>query len=255
MDTPVVISTLAAAAPPSKSGIPAGNALRLDDALRIMLVRSANDIAIAIAETVSGNVNDFVDAMNKETNALGMTGTRFSNPNGLDADDQVTTARDMAVLALAVSYRHKEYADFFRMPFITLNRKQLPNTNELIGKYSGIDGMKTGYICSSGFNLVASASRNGKRFISVILGASTRGDRATMSRALLDLGFSGRAPKVSNLRSLKSSEAAPVIDPPACARPKPQSQKTTISKKQTQSKITTPPKASSQTVRPQTKRF
>jgi len=217
LSDPVVISPLAAAALPSKSGIPAGNAVRLDEALRIMLVRSANDMAIAIAEAVNGNVETFVSAMNEEAAKLNMSGTNFRNPNGLDADDQVTTARDMAVLALAVSKQHQAYADFFRTPFITLNGKQLANTNELIGKYPGIDGMKTGFTCGSGFNLVASATQNGKRFISVVMGARKKADRTTMSRALLDLGFSGNAPVLSNLRSLKSSGPVKATNTSVCS--------------------------------------
>jgi D-alanyl-D-alanine carboxypeptidase len=218
MDSTVVISANAAAAPPSASGIAAGHAIRLDEALRIMLVRSTNDIAIAVAETVRGNVTDFVAAMNAEAADLGMSGTRFRNPNGLDHDEQVTTARDMAVLVLAISRRHAAYADLFRIPFITLNGKQMPNTNELIGKYQGIDGMKTGYTCSSGWNLAASASQDGRRYISVVLGAKSKADRTTMTRALLDLGFSGKAPKIANLRNMKSNGIAEADDASVCGR-------------------------------------
>jgi D-alanyl-D-alanine carboxypeptidase len=218
MDSMVVISANAAAAPPSKSGIAAGLAIRLDEAMRIMLVRSANDIAVAIAETVKGNVPDFVAAMNDEAARLGMSATRFRNPNGLDDDEQVTNARDMAVLALAISRRHAGYADLFRVPFVTLNGTTLPNTNDLLGKYRGIDGMKTGYTCSAGWNLTASASQDGRRYISVVLGAKSKADRTTLSSGLLDLGFSGKATKVGNVRSMKAQGVTEASDAEVCGR-------------------------------------
>lgn len=218
MNSQVVISSRAAETPPSSSGIPRGSAISLEEALRIMLVRSANDIAVAIAESVSGDVGSFVAEMNREARSLGMSGTRFANPSGLHDPNQVSTARDLAVLALAIGRRHTANADLFMTPFITLNGTRLPNTNEMMGQYPGIDGMKTGYICASGFNLVATATRNGRRLVSIVLGAPNKVARAGQTSTLLDAGFSGRSEKVSNLREMKTDAPGRVLDPPSCTK-------------------------------------
>lgn len=202
--SPVQISSAAAAVPPSKIGLPVGHALRLEDALRVMLVRSTNDIAYAIAETVGGSHDQFVASMNAEATRLGMTGTRFINAHGLHDDRQVTNARDMAVLAIAVMRAHRDHSDLFRTPFVTVMNRRMKNTNDLLGKYPGIDGMKTGYVCASGFNLVASASRNGHQLVSVVMGAPSARQRGEITSALLDIGFSGAKSPVGNLRTVKA---------------------------------------------------
>lgn len=191
LDTPVVISAHAAAQPPSKLGLPAGRSLRLEDALRIMLVRSTNDLAVAVAETLGGTEAGFVRAMNAETVRLGMHSTYFVNANGLHDPRQVTTARDMAVLAIAIERSHKAHLDMFATPMLTVSGKRMKNTNPLMGAYDGIDGMKTGYVCASGFNLVATAHRGSRRLVAVVLGAPSGKARGEEAAVLLDGGFSG----------------------------------------------------------------
>lgn len=211
LDAPVVISARAAAQPPSRLGLPVGHALRLEDALRVMMVRSANDLAVAVAEAVGGSEGDFVIAMNAEAERLGMSGTRFTNASGLPDERQVSNARDLALLAMAIQRYHQDRYDLFRTPFVTVNGKTLKNTNALLGRYPGMDGMKTGYICASGFNLVASATRDGRRLISVVLGASDVNDRSEQASALLDRGFAG-LPPISNIRDAKADAPVGVVD-------------------------------------------
>ena len=192
LDTPVVMSALAASQPPSKLGLKVGETLRLEDALRIMLVRSTNDLAVAIAEALAGGSQArFVQAMNAEAVRLKMDATYFTNANGLHDPRQVTTARDMAVLAIVVQRQHARYLDMFNAPGISVDGKRLKNTNPLIGKYPGIDGMKTGYVCASGFNLVATANRGGRHLVAVVLGAPSGKARGEEAASLLDGGFSG----------------------------------------------------------------
>jgi len=185
-----------------------------------MLVRSTNDVAVAIAEAVAGSHESFVAAMNAEAARLGMSGTRFTNANGLHDDRQVTNARDMAVLAIAVIRAHEDRADLFRTPFVSMMGKRLKNTNDLLGKYPGIDGMKTGYVCASGFNLVASAQRGGKQLVSVVLGSPGTKQRGDTTRGLLDLGFSGAAVPQGSLRAVRATAPAAAMDlrPYRCGR-------------------------------------
>lgn len=192
LDTPVAISAYAAAQPPSKLGLAAGETLRLEDALRVMLVRSTNDVAVAIAETLGGGSEaTFVRAMNAEAVRLRMDATYFVNANGLHDPRQVTTARDMAVLALTILKSHRRHIDLFATPAVTVAGRRMKNTNTLLGTYPGIDGMKTGYVCASGFNLVATARRGGRQLIAVVLGAPNVRQRAATASAMLETGFSG----------------------------------------------------------------
>lgn len=192
LDTPVRMTAHAAAQPPSKLGLPVGEALRLEDAVRIMLVRSTNDVATAIAETLGGGSEArFVQAMNAEAVRLRMDATYFVNANGLHDPRQVTTARDLAVLAITIQRSHARYLGMFSAPGISVDGKRLKNTNPLVGKYPGIDGMKTGYVCASGFNLVATAVRGGRHLVAVVLGAPSGRARGEQAAALLDNGFAG----------------------------------------------------------------
>ncbi|WP_147181235.1 MULTISPECIES: D-alanyl-D-alanine carboxypeptidase family protein [Alphaproteobacteria] len=181
----VVMSEKAAAQPASKMYYKPGSQLTLDSALKILLVKSANDIAVAIGERVGGTLDNFVARMNADAQALGMTSSRFVNPNGLPGTGQYTTARDLAVLAVALRREFPQYAGYFALEGINTGKKEYPNYNLLIGRFDGADGMKTGYICASGFNQVSSATRNGRTVVSVVLGADSLGARADMSADLL----------------------------------------------------------------------
>lgn len=189
LETPVVMSKNAAGEPPSKMFYKPGQAVTLDSALKMMLIKSANDIAVAIGETVAGSEPAFVNQMNAEAKRIGMTSSHFINPNGLPGAGQYTTARDLAVLAITIKREFPEYAPYFAYEGFTTGKKNYPNFNMLIGRFDGADGMKTGFICASGFNQVSSATRNGRAVVSVVLGADSLGGRADESARLLQLGL------------------------------------------------------------------
>lgn len=191
LTSPVVVSKNALAEPPSKMGYKVGTVINLDNALKMMIVRSANDIAVAIAETVGGTESRFVAMMNAEAARLGMNGTHFVNPNGLPASGQVTTARDLAVLSRTVWMEFPQYREYFRITAIKAGRKTLKSYNTLLETYRGTNGMKTGFVCASGFNIVASATRNGRTLMAVVLGETSSLARAETAAELLDRGFNG----------------------------------------------------------------
>lgn len=211
LTSPVKISQNALNQAPSKMGFKVGTVLNVDNALKMMLVKSANDIAVAIAETVGGNEASFVAAMNAEAARLGMASTRFNNPNGLPNDGQVSTARDLAVLAQAVWAEFPGYREYFRIPAIKAGKKILRSPNTLLEHFRGANGMKTGFICASGFNVVASAERNGRTLIAVVLGAMSSTQRTEAAGRLLNQGFamwSGPTkPKLAAFRSGPSGGA------------------------------------------------
>ncbi len=189
LTSPVKISSNALAQAPSKMGFKVGTVLNVDNALKMMLVKSANDIAVAVAETVGGNERGFVAMMNAAAVRLGMRSTHYANPNGLPDDGQITTARDLAVLARAIWTEFPEYRELFRIPAIRAGKRILRSQNALLERYHGTNGMKTGFVCASGFNIVANASRFGRTMMVVVLGASSSKDRSEMAAALLNQGF------------------------------------------------------------------
>ena len=189
LDTLLTVSPVAASQSPSKMGFRPGTQVTVDNALKMMMVKSANDMAVVLAEGVGGSIDGFSAMMNQTAQQLGMTQTSYVNPNGLPADGQITSARDLAILARAIIRDLPEYEYFVHIPSIRFGRRVTQNFNKLIGRYPGADGFKTGFICASGYNLVASATRNGKRLIAVVLGASSgtdaRGARRATARARL----------------------------------------------------------------------
>jgi len=188
-DTKVVCSQKATMQAPSKLGLPVGGAITLDVALKVLIVKSANDVAVMIAETVAGSEEAFVARMNEAAQHLGMTRTTFTNVNGLPDERQVTTARDLAKLARAIIVEFPEHADLFSLAQVQVGKKTMRTHNSLLVSLPGADGMKTGFICESGFNVVASATRGGRKLVAVILGepsVASRNDRAT---DLLEKGF------------------------------------------------------------------
>jgi D-alanyl-D-alanine carboxypeptidase len=190
LDTLFTVSPVAASQSPSKMGFRPGTQVTVDNALKMMLVKSANDMAVVLAEGVGGSIDGFSAQMNQAAQRLGMTQTSYVNPNGLPADGQITSARDLAILARAIIRDLPEYEYFVHIPSIRFGRKITQNFNKLIGRYPGADGFKTGFICASGYNLVASATRNGRRLIAVVLGASSGQMRAVRAAQLLERGFS-----------------------------------------------------------------
>ncbi|WP_442204570.1 D-alanyl-D-alanine carboxypeptidase family protein [Rhizobium sp. RAF56] len=203
LETPVVMSKHSSAQPPAKMFFKPGQKMTLDNALKMMLVKSANDLAMAIAETVGGSEQGFVVRMNAEAARLGMSSTHFINPNGLPGKGQYTTARDLAVLSVALRREFPQFAGYFALEGFTNGVKQVPNINMLIGRFDGADGMKTGFICASGFNQVASATRNGRTLISVVLGTDSLAARADASANMLEKGFTSQFPNADTLQSLR----------------------------------------------------
>src|SRR6516162_3955571 len=189
-DTVFTYGPNAAAQQPSKMGFKVGTQVTVDNALKMMLVHSANDMAVVLAEGVSGSIDKFADEMNASARRLGMTQTSYVNPNGLPADEQITSARDLAILARALIREFPEYDSYWHIGAIKFGKRIYRNTNKLIDAYPGADGMKTGFICASGFNLVATATRGNKRLIAVVLGAPSSAVRATKAAQLLESGFS-----------------------------------------------------------------
>ena len=160
LDTLFTVSPNAASQSPSKMGFRAGTQLTVDNALKMMMVKSANDMAVVLAEGVGGSIDGFSAMMNQTAQKLGMTQTNYVNPNGLPADEQITSARDLAILARAIIKDLPEYEYFVHIPSIRYGRRVTQNFNKLIGRYPGADGFKTGFICASGYNLVASATHD-----------------------------------------------------------------------------------------------
>jgi D-alanyl-D-alanine carboxypeptidase len=214
LDTLLTVSPVAASQSPSKMGFKPGTQVTVENALAMMMVKSANDMAVVLAEGVGGSIDGFAAQMNQTAQRLGMTQTSYVNPNGLPAEGQVTSARDLAILARAVIRDLPEYEYFYHIPAIRFGRRVTNNFNHLIGRYPGADGFKTGFICASGYNLVGSATRNGKRLIAVVLGSSSGHARAVRAAQLLERGFASNGlawlrPSLGTVDNLVPIDASP----------------------------------------------
>jgi D-alanyl-D-alanine carboxypeptidase len=215
LDSLFTVSPNAVAQSPTKMGFPVGTQVTVDNAIKMLMVKSANDMAVVLAEGVSGSIENFAAEMNRNAKALGMTQTNYVNPNGLPADEQITSARDLAILARALIREFPEYDYYWHLPGIKMGKRVVRNYNTLLGRYPGADGMKTGFICASGFNLVATATRDGRRLIAVVLGAPSGGVRAVQAAHLLEQGFTSSplswlTPSLGAVESLVPVDAAPV---------------------------------------------
>jgi D-alanyl-D-alanine carboxypeptidase len=188
-DTLFTVSRNALAQSPTKMGFSVGTQVTVDNALKMMMVKSANDMAVLLAEGVDGSIENFAEDMTNTAHRLGMSQSNFVNPNGLPADGQITSARDLAILARALIHDFPEYNFYWHIPAIKWGRRVVRNYNTLLGRYPGADGMKTGFICASGFNLVATATRNGRQLIAVVLGSPSGAARAVKAAELLESGF------------------------------------------------------------------
>ena len=212
LDQTLNVSDLASSQPPSKVGMKAGTSITLDLALQMLLVYSANDMAYVLAEGASGNYHDFAKLMNAEAARLGMTATHYVNPNGLFDPQQVTTARDIGVLASAILRDFPEHAHYFSQAAVSLGKRQLLNRNSLLRKMKTADGMKTGFVCSAGFNLVASATNNGRKLIAIVLGASGGRERADLAEMMLTSGFAKPPqPQQTRLSAVSNMQIGAVV--------------------------------------------
>ena len=188
-NTLLSVSRNAAAQQPTKMGFKIGTRITLDNALKMLMVKSANDMAVTIAEGVGGSIEGFADLMNANASRLGMTQSHFVNPNGLPAENHVTSARDLGILARALIREFPESDFYWHIHAIQYGNRVMRNYNSLLDRYPGADGMKTGFICSSGYNVVATATRNGRRLIAIVLGSYSGAVRAQKAAALLERGF------------------------------------------------------------------
>lgn len=189
LDDRVVFSPRAAAQPPTKLGVRAGDSISVDEAMKALATKSANDAAVALAEKLAGTEQRFAALMTLRARELGMTDTNFANASGLPDSRQVSTARDIAILSRAVMRDYPQYYKLFSLQYFNFRGQTMRNHNGLLHRMDGVDGLKTGFINASGFNLAASAVRDGRRLIAVVLGGPTSRARDNNAESLLLTGF------------------------------------------------------------------
>lgn len=203
--TKIRFSAHAVGQKPSKLDVDEGSEIEALDAIKALITKSANDVAVAVAEHVGGSEERFAQLMTQKARQLGMKSTTFRNASGLPDPGQVTTARDMIVLALRLQDDFARHYHLFSTRYFTFNGDTYRNHNSLLFRYPGLDGMKTGYIRASGFNLVASARRGGKHVVAVVFGGATAGKRNNAMRGFLDVGLA----KASSVKTRRPT--APLI--------------------------------------------
>ncbi len=186
LDTEMSVSAEAASQAPTKLGVKPGQTLEVEDAIKALVTKSANDAAVVIAEHLAGDEDEFAKLMTRKARALGMSKTTYKNASGLPDDDQVTTARDQALLGLAIQERFPRYYRYFSTPSFSWRGNGMRNHNKLLGRVAGVDGIKTGYTHASGFNLVTSMRRGNRHLVAVVLGGPTGGQRDARMASLLD---------------------------------------------------------------------
>ena len=210
LDTRLPVSARAASRPPSRIGLRAGQTIALRDAIRTLAVKSANDVATVIAEYFSGSEQRFARLMTARARALGMTRTTFRNASGLPDRRQRTTARDVATLSLALYKRFPHHVHYFASRSVTFRGQRYRNTNRLLAFYPGMNGIKTGYIHASGYNLAASVERDGMHVIAVVMGGKTARRRNDRVRVLLDRTLVQAAETRDFLASVRRPRPRPV---------------------------------------------
>ena len=219
-------SAYAASQPPSRLGLVQGETLSVNDAIIALSTVSANDVAVVLAERLAGDEQDFAAKMTLRAQSLGMTGTRFENASGLPNSAQVTNARDMAILGYRLLQDFPQRFDFFAVRTLTYKGKTRSSTNRLLASYAGTDGIKTGFTCGSGYNLVASVHRGTQRLIGVVLGKGSSAARSSRMKNLLNLGFKklksvevgADVGSLTNLIAIKSTAAPVRFNASECGR-------------------------------------
>ena len=190
LDDYLIVSQAAANAEPVKLGLAAGSKIRVEDAIKALAVYSANDVARVLAENLKGGQEEsFADLMTRVAREIGLTSTNFENSSGLPNDDHMSTARDIALLSMAVYKHFPQYWHFFGIKSWTYNGKTYTNGNRLLTSFNGCDGMKTGYTKKSKYSLVATAHRGDNHLMSVVLGAENKDVRANVAAQMLNRGF------------------------------------------------------------------
>jgi D-alanyl-D-alanine carboxypeptidase len=212
LDTPLKVSAHATEQAPSKLGAKAGETITVDEAIKAVVTRSANDIAVAIAENLGGEEDAFAKLMTQKAHALGMSHTTYVNASGLPDDDQVTTARDLALLGRAIQERFPRYYRYFALREFVYHGVRIRNHDHLLGAVGGVDGIKTGYTRASGFNLVTSVHRDGRYVVAVVLGGRSAFERDAHMRDLIN----------AHIRQASLHHTAPVLAEEAEQQPDPQ---------------------------------
>jgi len=186
LDTPLRVSEHAAEQAPTKLELKPDQTIEVEDAIRGLVTKSANDAAVVIAEAIGGDEHEFAEMMTRKAHALGMSRTVYRNASGLPNDEQITTARDQALLGRVIQQRFPRYYGYFATPSFTYHGMSMLNHNKLLGRVEGVDGIKTGYTQASGFNLVASVRRSNRHIVSVVLGGSSAAARDARMRSLIE---------------------------------------------------------------------
>ncbi|MBE6457809.1 MAG: D-alanyl-D-alanine carboxypeptidase [Alphaproteobacteria bacterium] len=218
LDDYLIVSAAAANAEPVKLGLAAGSKIRVEDAIKALAVYSANDVARVLAENLKGGQEEsFADLMTRVAQQIGLTNTNFENSSGLPNDDHLSTARDIALLSMAVYKHFPQYWHFFGIKSWTYNGKTYTNGNRLLTSFNGCDGMKTGYTKKSKYSLVATAHRGNTHLMSVVLGAENKDVRANVAAQMLNRGFTmlgdGSAPVVRTtpVPPIDSTHGQPIL--------------------------------------------
>ena len=186
LDTPLPVSTWASLQNPTKLGLKPNQTIQVEDAIKGLVTKSANDAAVVVAEAIGGSEEEFAKLMTLKASALGMTGTTYVNASGLPAEAQITTARDQAVLGRAIQHRFPVYYQYFATPSFRYKGAEMRNHNHLLGQVKGVDGIKTGYTEASGYNLTSSVRRDEKHIVAVVLGGTSNGARDARMRQLIE---------------------------------------------------------------------
>jgi D-alanyl-D-alanine carboxypeptidase len=190
LDTELPISTRAALQNPTKLGLKANQTIKVEDAIKGLVTKSANDAAVVVAEAIGGSEEEFAKLMTLKARMLGMTSTTYVNASGLPAEAQITTARDQAVLGRAIQHRFPVYYQYFATPSFRYKGAEMRNHNNLLGQVKGVDGIKTGYTEASGYNLTSSVRRDDKHIVAVVLGGTSNGARDARMRQLIEAHIS-----------------------------------------------------------------
>ena len=218
LDDYLIVSNYAAAASPVKLGLSAGSKITVEDAIKAVTVMSANDVARVLAENLKGGKEgNFADMMTHVANEIGLKNTNFENSSGLPNDDHMSTARDIALLSMAVYKHFPQYWKYFGIKTWTYNGKTYTNGNRLLGTYAGCDGMKTGFTNKSRYSLVATANRGGTHLMAVVLGAENKDVRAAVATQLLNRGF--EMVKNNSAPIERTTPVAPIASQPSHVAP------------------------------------
>ena len=227
LDTPLKVSEHASEQAPTKLGLQPGQTITVEDAIKGMVTKSANDAAVAVAENLGGDEGNFAKLMTQRARALGMTRTTYMNASGLPDDNQVTTARDQALLGRAIQEHFPRYYKYFSIESFVYHGETMRNHNHLLGSVEGVDGIKTGFTRASGFNLVTSVHRGGRYLVAVVMGGHSSLERDAHMRELISVhikqaSLRGTGPvivKHDQHQSLASADVPPAAEPADPIRP------------------------------------